>query len=273
MKILQTESERRSFLFTSILFLLMLLLFFFYKFTYIVEDVAVQGGEIAINFGTSDLGKGEEQPIKEVEMSPENQEVSESEVIQPIENKVVTQNVVETPVIKTPTEKMKVEKPVEKPIVNEERPERKPNQSTTDALASLLNGPKQTGEQQRGHGNRNVNGDQGDPNGSLYASSFYGSGSGQGGTGGVSWGLNGRSLASKGKVIPDCNEVGTVVVEIRVNKGGQVISAQHTKGTTNPAQCLIDAAIATAKTFRWKADDKAPQTQIGFIVINFRVGT
>jgi hypothetical protein len=32
---------------------------------------------------------------------------------------------------------------------------------------------------------------------------------------------------------PECNEFGTVVVQITVNRNGNVIAAKYTKGTTN----------------------------------------
>ncbi|MVX37028.1 energy transducer TonB [Myroides sp. LoEW2-1] len=273
MKILQTESEKKAFAITSTVFVLLLLLFFFYKITKPTPEPYLLGGEIAINFGNSDKGKGNEQPKDIIEMQPEVTpvEVTEVEVSEPI----VVQNTVETPIVKkvdeTPVKEVKKEVKPEK--VQEPKKEQKPSQTTTDALASLINGPKTSGEKSEGNGTTDQSGAQGRLDGDIYANSFYGSGKGQGSGGGTSWGLNGRSLASKGQVVPDCNEVGTVVVEIRVDKTGNVVAAKYAQGTTNSAKCLTDAAIATAKTFRWKPDDKAPNIQVGFIVINFRVGS
>ncbi|MHC5352987.1 energy transducer TonB [Myroides sp. LJL115] len=271
MKILQEDSQRRSFAITSTIFVVLLLLIFFWKLPKVEEQPILTGGEIAISFGNSKTGSGKVQPKEIIETTPEvaKPEPKKTQEVQ----EVVTQNTVETPVVKTPTTKP-VEKVVQpEPVVKPEpKPDPKPSQSTTDALASLINGPKQTGKPEQGQGQSNTTGDQGALHGDMYSNSTYGSGQGQTSGGGASWGLNGRSLSSRGQVIPDCNEVGTVVVEIRVDQSGRVISAQHTKGTTNSAKCLTDAAIATAKTFRWKPDQKAPSTQIGFIVINFRVG-
>ncbi|MEC4113099.1 energy transducer TonB [Myroides pelagicus] len=273
MKFLQTDSERKAFSITSTVFVLLLLLFFFYKITQPTPDPYLLGGEIAINFGNSDQGKGEV-PVKDiVETQPEVQAVEQpvSETTPP----VTVQNTVETPVVKKVDDKPKKEE-VKKEVVEKKptpKPDPKPSQTTTDALASLINGPATKGEQTKGSGTSTKEGTQGTLDGDVYANSFYGKGKGQGSGGGTSWGLNGRSLASKGQVVPDCNEVGTVVVEIRVDKSGNVVSARYAQGTTNSAKCLTDAAISTAKTFRWKPDDKAPATQVGFIVINFRVGS
>ncbi|MCA4807245.1 energy transducer TonB [Myroides odoratimimus] len=270
MKILQTESEKKAFAITSTVFVLLFLLFFFYKIITPVqeEEPYLLGGEIAINFGNSEVGKGDVQPTEPIAMEPE------PEVATPIETTaepVVTQNKVDVPVVKKTEDKPKAKEEPKKEVVKP-KPDPKPSQSTTDALASLINGPKTAGEKSEGQGSSTKGGDQGKLDGDIYSNSTYGSGKGNGSGNGTSWGLNGRALANRGQVVPECNEVGTVVVEIRVDKSGKVVSAQHTKGTTNSAKCLTDAAIATAKTFRWKADDNAPNIQVGFIVINFKVG-
>ena len=108
----------------------------------------------------------------------------------------------------------------------------------------------------------------------MYANSFYGDGSGDGkGAGkGTGWGLAGRKLAGNSKKVQDCNESGKVVVKIWVNKQGTVIRAERAQGTTNTNPCLVNPAIATAKTFKWQPDANAPDTQIGFVVVNFQVG-
>jgi outer membrane biosynthesis protein TonB len=93
-----------------------------------------------------------------------------------------------------------------------------------------LNGPKSNGKAKGGEGNDNIAGDKGSLNGDPYANSYYGSGNGTGN--GSGWGLNGRSI-SKRKEVQKCNEFGTVVVQITVNRNGNVIAAKYTKGTTN----------------------------------------
>lgn len=272
MKILQADSEKKAFAITSTVFAILFLLFFFYKIITPVseEQPFLLGGEIAINFGNSEVGRGDVQPTEPIAMEPEPERAAAVET-KPTVEPIVTQNTVAVPVVKKTEDKPK---PKEEPKkeVTKPKPDPKPSQSTSDALASLINGPKTAGEKSEGQGNSNKGGDQGKLDGDMYSNSTYGSGKGQGSGSGTSWGLNGRALANRGQVVPNCNEVGTVVVEIRVDKSGRVISAQHTKGTTNSAKCLTDAAIATAKTFRWKEDDKAPNTQVGFIVINFKVG-
>ncbi len=268
MKFLETENERKSFTITGLVFVLLFLVFFLYKFTSIIVEPPIMGGEIAINFGTTEKGKGLVQPTKPIESAPQP-EVAPKPI--QAEEKIVTQKTTVAPVVKT-SEKPKAKKEEAKPVKVEPKPT--PSKSTNDALSSIINGPSSKGSN-GGQGDSQQAGDAGKITGDMYANSTFGSGKGQGqGAGeGASWRLNGRSLASRGQVVPDCNEQGTVVLQIRVDRSGRVIAANHTKGTTNSAKCLTDAALATAKTFRWKPDNNAPEVQIGFIVINFKVGS
>ncbi|MGK4569395.1 hypothetical protein [Flavobacterium sp. 3HN19-14] len=57
-----------------------------------------------------------------------------------------------------------------------------------------------------------------------------------------------------------------------MNREGKVIGTKYTKGTTNTSQCLLDPAYATARTYKWEPKPDAPETQIGTITINFKLG-
>ncbi|MBK0370550.1 energy transducer TonB [Flavobacterium agrisoli] len=264
MKYLETEEEKKSFIITSVLFVIMFLLFFFLGLTYM--DPPPENG-IAINFGTTDVGSGNIQPTEAIQSAPQptNSQpstASDDEVLsQDIEEAVVMKEVKKIKPTKTPTKEETKPKPTESP---------KPSKSTTDALSSILNGPKSDGKATGGEGNDNQAGDKGNPNGDPYANSYYGSGGGSGG--GRGWGLNGRKLSATGKEVQKCNEFGTVVVQITVNRSGNVIAAKYTKGTTNTNPCLIEPALATARKYKWQADSNAPETQIGFITVNFKLG-
>ena len=77
-------------------------------------------------------------------------------------------------------------------------------------------------------------------------------------------------LDAKPKEQPDCQEEGTVVVQIQVNKNGKVIYAlAGVKGTTNSAPCLLKPAKAAALKTKWNVDDKAPVKQTGTIIYKF----
>ena len=138
-----------------------------------------------------------------------------------------------------------------------------------DALMGGLN--KSDGTASGSEGDDNRAGDKGQPNGDPYATSYYGSPGSGSGTGG--YGLNGRSLSNKGKVQQECNESGIVVVRIVVDKNGKVVKAEPgVKGTTNTNPCLLEPAKKTAFMHKWNPDSEAPNEQIGFVVVNFKLG-
>lgn len=261
MLLLETKYQKRSFGITTIIFVLL----FIWFFLYILKDdpnipEVFEGGEIAINFGTSNVGQGEVQPMEPIKTAPQP---APAETSKSAAQNITTQTSKAAPVIKSAETKSTTTSTAVKPKAAESP---KPSKSTTAALSSLINGPKSDGVE-GGHGDDGVPGDKGDPNGDRYANNFYGNGKG-----GKGWGLNGRKLSNSGKEVQKCNESGTVVVQITVNRSGNVIAAKYTQGTTNTDPCLVNPAIATAKKYKWQPDPDAPETQIGFIVVNFKLG-
>lgn len=149
------------------------------------------------------------------------------------------------------------------------RREQEAKKKRLDELMGGLN--KSDGTATGSEGDDSRAGDKGSPDGDPYATSYYGSPGSGSGTGG--YGLNGRSLASKGKVKQECNEEGRVVVKIVVDRNGNVVSAQPgVKGTTNNSPCLLDPAKKTAFKHKWNQDSNAPSQQVGFVVVNFKLG-
>jgi TonB family protein len=292
MKLFETEQEKKSIIITSSSFVLLFLLFFFLKFSDSLPLPEMEGGggggEIAVNFGDSDFGSGDNYTSKEVVTS------APEEVIEtPAEEKeiVVSENEESPAIAEIKKPDTKIEKKEEdKPVVKSTP---KPSKSTSDALSNLLNGSnkegdgndKTAGNKGKSNGDANSKGynggggsgtGSGGGNGSgegLGTGSGYGTGSGSGkGSGNGNWKLDGRKLSSSSKQQQKCNEYGTVVVQIKVNRNGNVIAAKYSKGTDNTSQCLLDAAYATAKSYKWQPDPDAPETQIGSITINFKLG-
>lgn len=251
MSFLDTTHKKRSFTLTTALLIGLLLLLFFVGLTYVIPPPETG---ISINLGTEDTGGGEVQPEAPVKTVDENTPQEQISAESP-EN-VVTGNEEEVPVVK-PKNIPKVEK--------------KPSKAATDALSNILNSKESDGRAEQSEGNDNTAGDKGKAEGDPYANSYYGS-PGTSGTG-VSYGLKGRKLMSSGKVPQECNEEGRVVVKIEVDKNGKVISAvPGVKGTTNNHPCLLEPAKKTALLYRWNLDAGAPSRQIGFVVINFKLG-
>tara|TARA_B100000949_G_C14230429_1_gene428684 strand:- start:434 stop:1312 length:879 start_codon:yes stop_codon:yes gene_type:complete len=291
MSFLDTRHKKKSFTLTTLLLSALLLLLFYIGLTYL--DPPIENG-IAVNFGTMEFGSGEVQPTepvrsepREVVSQPEPQEVAEpaepeQTVVEeaPVEE-VLTSNDEETIKLKQQQEaKRKAQQEAEKAKAEAERiarekreaeerkrQEQEAKKKSVDALIGGIG--KSDGTTTGSEGDDDRAGDKGQPDGDPYASSYYGSpGSGTGG-----YGLSGRSLANKGKVQQDCNEEGRVVVRITVDRSGKVVKAEPgVKGTTNNAPCLLEPARKTAMLHKWNSDSNAPAQQIGFVVVNFKLG-
>lgn len=270
MSFLDTKHEKKSFTITVIIHVLLIVLLLFLGLKYL--DPPPESG-IAINFGNSEVGSGDVQPTEPVKSAPQpttNPVVSQPK---PVVEEVVTQESEEAPVIEKKTVKKPVvtEKPVEpKKVEPAKQPDPTPSKSTTDALSSILNGPKSNGTATGGEGNDQAAGDKGSPDGDPSASSYYGNGMGLDGDG--NYRLGGRRALNKERIVQDCNESGLVVVQIEVNQNGQVTKATPgIKGTTNSAACLLDPARRAALATRFNSDSKAPARQVGTIVYNFKL--
>lgn len=101
--------------------------------------------------------------------------------------------------------------------------------------------------------------------GSTGAGKNPASGKGKGKSGNGSWSLAGRDIVGtlpqpeKGRY-----EAGTVVIEIRVNPEGKVVSARETKGGNISDRATIDAMLQKAREARFTPSEQK-QDQIGLI--------
>lgn len=280
MAFLKTTYEKKSFWTTTIILLGVLLLLFFAGLRYM--EPPVENG-ILIALGTPDVGSGiavspsvQEQP--EVPLAPEentlvvDKAVPQEQAVEPPQTKETPEEVLtteESDVVVPEAVTETAPEPIPEPVSEETKEAPQEASATTKAaLANILGAKEAKGS---GVGNSTQEANQGLSDGALYASSFYGSSSGD--PSGMGFGLAGRSLAAKGAVTPDCEEEGRVVVAIEVNRSGEVVAADPgVKGSTNIAPCLLKPAKATALMYRWAPDNKAPERQIGFVVINFKLG-
>ncbi|GMN11011.1 hypothetical protein MTsPCn9_26770 [Croceitalea sp. MTPC9] len=301
MPLLDTRHKKKSFTLTTLLLSVLLLLLFYIGLTYL--DPPEENG-IAINFGTMEFGSGKVQPKEKIKSEPldipeptnEPEQVQE-EVKQVVEEQVEEENVEdEAPIEKVVTQeseesirikqrekaKRKANEAAERKkaeaarVAREKREAEERKRAEQEAkkkkLDALMGGiGKSDGTESGSEGDDNRAGDKGSPEGNPYATSYYGAPGSENGTGGV--GLKSRSLVSSDKVRQKCNEEGKVVVEIVVDRNGKVIKATPgVKGTTNKADCLLEPARKTAFTYKWNLDSNAPAQQIGFVVVNFKLG-
>lgn len=293
MKYLETQHERNSAKITTLILVILLLLLFVVGPPYF--DPPLEYG-VAVNFGNSEIGSGDIQPLEPVKSEPredvEKPEVKETKVEEtktepnksekPAE-KVLTEDNAESIAIKkqkeaadakaqadarAKSEAERVQKAKEA-AESKKRQEEADKKAKIDAMIGGVN--KSDGKTTGGEGNDAKSGDKGQLDGDPYAPSYFGQpGTGSGG-GGTGYGLNGRGKPTNGKVIPECDEEGRVVVEIHVNRDGNVVKAIPGKKGTTGDLCLYEAARKTAMTYKWPSDSKAPATQIGFVKIDFSV--
>lgn len=246
------------------------------------------GGEIAVNFGNSELGSGNN--FESMELSQPAPKAKAPEKIQQ-EELVTNASDEEVPVVAS-TKKIKKEETI-KEITKPVEVPKKPSKSTSDALSNLMNSSSKGGD-----GNDGVSGNKGkiygDPKASGYnggggsgtgsgggngsgqglgTGSGYGSGYGSGkGSGVGNYQLSGRKAVARPQPKYTCNEEGTVAVEISVNSSGIVTSAiAGVKGTTNTARCLLEQAKLAAMNTKFDSNSSAPEKQVGKIIYNFRL--
>lgn len=289
----EIENRKKSLAITSALFALLMLTLIFLTYSDITDITMLEeggggGGDVAVNFGDSEFGSGENyKSLESVKATPKQVKQVKADT-----KEIIVSDNDDAPVIaniKKPSEKpKKVEE--DKPVV---KPVPKPSKSTSDALSNLLNGSstggdgndKQAGNKGKSNGDANATGynggggsgtGSGGGNGSgqgLGTGSGYGNGNGGGtGNGNGNYQLGNRKALSKPQPNYLCDEEGLVVVQISVDKNGRVISANPgIRGTTNAAKCLLDQAKIAAMNTKWSSDDSAPDKQVGKIIYSFKL--
>ena len=205
---------------------------------------------VEVDLGMMDQGMGNIQPEKPaIPMAAQpKQEQSQTK------EDIVTQNDEEAPAIEKPkTTKPKQEKPAEEP---------KP-QVNSRAIYKGSNNPQAGGSE----GITGQPGDQGKPNGLAGVRKYDGNGGKGNGTG---YDLGGRGAKSLHRPNDDFSEEGNVVVDIWVNRAGQVVRAEVAqKGTTIINSEMRQKAKQAALRSTFQSDPDAPEEQHGTITYTF----
>jgi len=256
MKFLETRHQRKALVESIVVMLILIALMFVAGLKYLDPPPP---GNIAINFGTSVHGSGKVQPVKPVKATPQPQ----PEPRQTPKDKILTSDQSDAPVVKQQSDKTKKTKNTKPKKPKKTTP--KPSKEASNALNDLFNGQSNGNE-----GNEeNTAGDMGELNGDINSNSRTGTGSGAGGAGG-NYFLGSRKALTKPKPKYNCNENGTVVVMIKVNRSGKVTEAKVGRGTT-ASSCLTRAAIEAAYRTTWEADPDADPVQVGKIIYEFKL--
>ncbi len=206
---------------------------------------------VEVDLGMMDQGMGNIQPEKPaIPMAAQPQQEQNKS-----KEEIVTQNDEEAPAIEKPKNiKPKQEtKPVEepKPTVNQK------------ALFKGSNNPQAGGSE----GITGQPGDQGKPNGLAGIKKYDGNGGKGNGTG---YDLGGRGAKSLHRPDDDFTEEGRIVVDIWVNRAGQVVRAEvATKGTDIINNAMRQKAVQAARRSTFASDPDAPEEQHGTITYTF----
>lgn len=267
---------------------------------------------IVIDFGNTETGSGNEEPSpaatpevqqeETVEETVEPEETQpttepEQEIIEdPVKDPVVTQDIEDAPSMEEIAEKKRKEEEKQKLIaeenkrkkeeeqkrIEEERKkqeeakriaeEKKKKEEEQKRIAAINNrtqglfGSNGTGTESQGEAGGD--GNQGKPDGQIGANNYKGGGEGNG----IDWSLSGRSVIALPQPNKGIQSAGKVVVEIIVDREGNVISAlPGAKGSTTMDSRLLEAAKKAAIKAKFNVSTSAAERQKGTVTYIFEL--
>ncbi len=268
--------DRNGILGTIIFHGLILILLLIFGFSTHLPLPGEQG--ILVNFGDSQSGIGDIEPAVAESRKTENineqpqlpQEAVKSEVLE----NIMTQDFEDAPTVQVKKKNVKrkqeetvkeVTKPVETPKTEEKKVEEKPKVNARALYTGKNTGTTQTGSQGIGQNG----GNQGSPDGSTESDNYLGQGLG---TEGVSVNLEGRGGISLPLPSKNYQKQGVIVVEILVDRSGNVVSAREgVRGSTTTDVTLLKLAREAALRSRFTSKDDAPVHQKGTITYTFKL--
>jgi TonB family protein len=245
---------------------------------------------IEVNLGNSDMGSGTDQPFEPGPPAPTNQVAyvppapvtAKDDAVKDIETDDKDED---APVIKKPTvvkkdatkvpEKEVVKtKPVSnpKPEAPPVPPPPKPKALMKGSSGSGTGGNEADSYKKGGsEGIAGGQGDQGRPGGNPDSKNYTGGGRGNSGVR-IASGLSGRSLTRVFKYQDDFNENATVAVDVRIDKSGNVLSANYQlRGSTTSESFFKEKAVEIVRKSKFNAAPNGPDEQTGTVLVNFKV--
>lgn len=228
---------------------------------------------ILINFGDSDDGFGQVEPQYSESAQQESIEESQESVPETTssesDNGSITQDFEEAPAVKEQGEKKEeIKKETETETVKEETPEVKEERKVNEN--ALFPGRNRNSDNNSSEGETEGQGNQGSTTGSVDSKNHTGGESM--GTNGTSFSLAGRNPESLPKPEYKYQIEGKVVVEITVDKNGNVTDAvPGVKGSTTLDANLLSAAKKAALKAKFDKKPDAPAYQKGTITYFFRL--
>ncbi len=268
--------------------LMHLLLLIFFLLSYLSAPFPPHEVEtFEVNFGEVDNGKGQEQPTSKKSTPPKPTEgVKESkstkEIAKPAaapvpiaEQKLMTTKNPDAPALprKKPNKKKATKKSKEKvkEKENAEPPKEvkveKPREANPDQLFKPSANSKDSNDA-TSNGITEGETDMGSTKGDINNSTNYDDM--KSGPPGVGFSLSGRSLIDIPKPKDNSQAVGIVVIKIKVDKQGNVITADYiSKGSTTNNSQLRRLAIESARKAKFNFDPNALEIQTGTVTFTF----
>jgi TonB family protein len=275
---------------TAIIHLAVLLVLVFLGFSAPRPPETEKG--LLVNFGTDETGSGliepspasvteetvtppppaKETPVKEEAVQTQNFD-KEAPEIKKTDPEAEKRKKEEAEAARKRQEQLEAER-IKKAAEEAERKRIEEEQKRINAIANrtknALANAKNTGTNTTSEGVTGGQGNQGVPTGSVD-SKVRGDGSGTG-TEGISFDLGGRGYQSLQKPNYNYQGEGRVVVEINVDRNGNVTQAiPGVKGSTTLDEYLLSVAKEAALKTKFEAKPDAPVTQKGTITYNFKL--
>ena len=218
---------------------------------------------VEVDLGMYNQGMGDIQPDKSaIPQQSTPPKPQEDETVKSKDD-IVTQDTEETPSIKKEKEKEPKKDSEVKPKEQPEKTVETPQQTVNPK--ALFKG-KDKSQDGGSEGVTGQPGDQGNPNGLSDIKKY----DGQGGQGnGPGYDLGGRGAKTLQRPPKDFPEEGHIVVEIWVDREGNVVRASITKGTDITNNEMRKAALDAAYRSKFIPDPTAPEEQKGTITYTF----
>lgn len=236
-----------------------------------VQPEEIGTGGIIVNYGTSDIGMGDdymsiEDPSSDPDanntapdkVTPENEAISDP-VSEVTDKSIVTQNTEDAPEIVT-KEKSTAKSPSVSLPAKEDKPAVNQN--------ALYKGKKNDASG-KGDGTGTVSGNQGSTEGDPLSPDY---GEGGSGFGGVGLDLKSRRFTNLSIPKDEGQKYGRVAVRIYVDKNGIVVKAvPGVKGTTLSDKDIWEKCVVAVLGSSLNKLESAPDVQIGVVMFNFKV--
>lgn len=236
---------------------------------------------VEVNLGMYSQGFGQEvnqpeetEPVKETP-KVEEQKIETNDVI---EEDIVSEDE-EAPAIEQPQEEVEeiIEEPENKEeiveeIVEEKQEEIVPEEKPVVNQKALFQVPKNDKKITSSEGDDNGKNDKGKDNGLKDIERYdVNGGSGDG----IAYDLGGRGAKSISTPSKNFSEVGTIVVNIKVDREGRVVEATiqyKDKGTNISDKDMQESALRAARNSIFNKDENAPEIQSGTITYKYIIG-